>query len=349
VSDIHTVLESVSSIGRGLERFVIAKKEGQASKPITKPASAANPDPDDLPRRFRNGPISNEREKLDTALTWLERGLILAGGIVVAGLLMESGPGIIAALMRRKLPASDTMGGALVTIGVAAEVLLGILIAQKSHRVQELADSSITESKERAAVAEQAAAEANLLTEKERLERLKLEEDLSPRLFKSQQDAIERLSAFSGTAVVLEYLANDLESKRTAEQIAWVFQGARLTLTPRPNSDPDPLFREGVTVTDSGVGSPSVGNVIIDELNKTGIVATRQPGIGREAEITLVRVGMKPSPEQKKITEQLAVIDRTIRESMLSGGMPDLSALTSSLTSTMRPGQTGNRVVLPNR
>ena len=217
------------------------------------------------------------------------------------------------------------------------------------------------EAKERGAVAEQHAAEANLRAEQERLERIKLEEDLSPRLFKAQQEAIERLGAFRGTAVVLEYLL-DPEFERTAEQIAFVLNEAGWAITPRPNSDPNPLFREGVIVggvAEGGVGvvpvldaklfGPSAGTALIDELNRTGIDATTSLGFGRGERSVFVHVGVKPSPEQKKIMKHIAEIEKKIVESVSNRRTPDLTDLVEALQKDVRPGTTGGRFILRNQ
>jgi hypothetical protein len=90
-----------------------------------------------------NGPIKNERKNLESAITKLEWFLVFAGGIVVAGLLFESWPELVTAAKRRELPARQTTGAILVTIGVAAEVVLANRIAHKSKKAGELADRDI--------------------------------------------------------------------------------------------------------------------------------------------------------------------------------------------------------------
>jgi hypothetical protein len=174
-----------------------------------------------------NGPSNSERDVLDTALVWLERGLILAGGMVVVGLLMESGPEMAIALQKHHFPNRGVLGGALVTMGVFAEVVLGILITQKSHRVQDLADASIAKANERAVQAAKETAEANLA-------RVKLEAKLvrrtTSRLLSAEEEEIltKSLSVHAGErfALVLSNLDPEglMPINRTAERIFFAGQ-----------------------------------------------------------------------------------------------------------------------------
>src|SRR5579864_2180371 len=116
---------------------------------------------------------SNERERIDSRLVWLERGIVVAGGVVVVGLLLEYSPEISNAVKARRIFPEEVIGGILVTVGVFFEVLLGIFVTKYARRSQELADSLISETNERAARAEQAAAEANLA-------RVKMEQRMKP-------------------------------------------------------------------------------------------------------------------------------------------------------------------------
>jgi hypothetical protein len=62
-------------------------------------------------------------------LGWLEVGLTFAGLTVVSGLVVESGQELSDALSHHSWPARGVIGGAIVTIGVLAEVIIGVLIA----------------------------------------------------------------------------------------------------------------------------------------------------------------------------------------------------------------------------
>jgi hypothetical protein len=187
---------------------------------------------------------------------------------------------------------------------------------------------------------------ANLATEKERLERVKLEEDLSPRSFKESAEAIKRLSSFRGTTVLLEYPL-DLECKATAERIAFVLNEAGWTIRPRPNNDPNAVFQEGIVVGyvgPSGTGvSPvpivvplpfektpplkSAGEILLDELNSNEMDAHSTPGVGRIGEAVYVYVGFRPSPENKRAFKINREIERRISESVGKSQHPDLTDL----------------------
>jgi hypothetical protein len=206
----------------------------------------------------------------------------------------------------------------------------------------------------------------------EQLARIKLEEDLSPRLFKHQEAAIERLREFRGTSIVLQYPL-DPEGKRTAEQIAFVLDGAGWKILPKINTDPNPVFREGITVggTDrDGTGvspvdtvsrfipsipgilspsPPSAGVVLMDELNKAGIDAHTVPGIPQKTEAVFVGVGIKPSPEERKIMKHIAEIEKRIAESIASRGVPNVSDLAEALNKDAAThGTSGGRFILPS-
>jgi|ERR1017187_5526198 hypothetical protein len=104
------------------------------------------------------GPI----KKHIVGLGWLELGLALAGLAVVFGLMVESGPELWDALMTNVWPARGVLGGVVVTIGVLAEVIIGVLIAQEARHKEREANLEIAAANDRAAKAEQGAAEANL-------------------------------------------------------------------------------------------------------------------------------------------------------------------------------------------
>jgi hypothetical protein len=86
-----------------------------------------------------NGLINSERYGLEVRSKWLERSLVLAGAIVIAGLIGES----------------RTISAYLVIVGVFAEVLLGIFITKTSERIQELSNLAVAAANERAAQAEE--------------------------------------------------------------------------------------------------------------------------------------------------------------------------------------------------
>lgn len=88
---------------------------------------------------------------------------MFAGFAVAAGVAIEIGPRVL----KRQID-NEVIGGAIVILGVAVEVILTFIAAQKTGRIQEIANSDVSAANERAINAEKATAEANL-------ERAKLE------------------------------------------------------------------------------------------------------------------------------------------------------------------------------
>jgi hypothetical protein len=134
-----------------------------------------------LRRRARKGEINKEngainKEKLNQRIERLELALVVAGGIVVIGLIVEDGPELWYSLITRTLPSRVALGGLLVTIGVFAEVLVAFVIARVARQIDAFAEADTANALERAAQAEVRAAEANLIVEQERLARLEAEE-----------------------------------------------------------------------------------------------------------------------------------------------------------------------------
>jgi hypothetical protein len=290
-----------------------------------------------------NGPIN--RDKKGRSFDWMEIGMVFAGMLVVVGLFLESWPEIKLAINERRFPNLTVTGGFIVTVGVLAEVVLGIFITQRANRAQ-------SEANERVAKAEQAAAEANQLAGQERLERIKLERELSPRWFENQHEAIERLRPFSGTEVVLMY-PPDLECARTAEQIAFVFDGAGWKFDPQPLLQLNPLCEEGITIEAylGIVGRPSAGTALIEELNKAGFGPKRPPGIPpKEPGPIRMWVGMKPRALDGKINQHIAAMEKQMNDSVAQGKAPDLSKFREAMEeefSNLKPGTHGGRFVLP--
>ena len=136
------------------------------------------------------------KQSIGSGLRWLEVITTLAGLIVVLGLLIESGPELRQAVETQIWPAREVLGGAVITVGVFAEVALGIFIARSAKRAELKASIAIAEADERAAKAEQAAAEANLA-------RVKIEEHLAWRTITDEQRAslVQQLSGFAGQQI----------------------------------------------------------------------------------------------------------------------------------------------------
>lgn len=134
-----------------------------------------------LDRRTRKGEINKEtggmnKEKLSQCIEWLELALVVAGGIVVIGLLVEDGPEIANSLLTLTRPPRAAVGDLIVTAGVFAEVLIAFVIARIARRIDAYAEADTAKALERAAQAELRAAEANRIAEEERTARFEAEE-----------------------------------------------------------------------------------------------------------------------------------------------------------------------------
>jgi hypothetical protein len=84
-----------------------------------------------------NGEISSETkgEKLTEYIDRLETALVVAGLVVVSGLLVEDGPELWRSILTKTWPALAVIGGSLVTLGVLAEVVLAFVLARIARRI----------------------------------------------------------------------------------------------------------------------------------------------------------------------------------------------------------------------
>jgi hypothetical protein len=144
-------------------------------------------------------------------------------------------------------------------------------------------------------------AKANEKAESERLERMTLEAELSPRKIEQRQSSIE-LEQFQGMSVVIESLAES-EPWRTAGQIAYVLDKAKWSVLPGMKRFLDAtMFFDGVTV-ETNVGarpredrSQDAGDALVAVLTKNKIQAHRMPSRDNLPINTIkVRVGLKPA------------------------------------------------------
>jgi hypothetical protein len=143
-----------------------------------------------------NGPI--KKQSIGLGLGVLEVVTTFAGLLVVIGLIVESGPELWQAVITRVWPARTVVGGTVITVGVFAEVAVGIFIARRAKAAELEASVAIADAAERAANAEQAAAEANLA--RVRLERWISRRDISD----DERNAIAaKLSNFAGQRIVI--------------------------------------------------------------------------------------------------------------------------------------------------
>ncbi|HEY2547720.1 MAG TPA: hypothetical protein VGI46_16735 [Candidatus Acidoferrum sp.] len=126
--------------------------------------------------------------------------------------------------------------GILVAIGVTGEAIVGYFHFRKSGQLQRLQAAEnlgqqgeierlrnqTGQVMERAAKAEERAAEANKAAEEERLARLKIEERLAPRRLTAEQIHFlqTKLGRFAGQPIQISYLVGDVESQTYASEFA---------------------------------------------------------------------------------------------------------------------------------
>src|SRR5262245_3438461 len=186
-----------------------------------------------------NGPIRNESEKLGLRSDRLEFCLIIAGVMVVGGLVLEYWRDIATAFKTRPRPSAATIGGVLVTAGVFLEVVLGIFIAKTAKALERIANMGIAEANLRAA-------EANRKAEEEKLARVKLEQQTAIRdLTEEETMALTKnLSTFSGQHAVVDVFPALFESAAITRQLIGVLVNAGWTIS-GPNfltAPPNVLF-----------------------------------------------------------------------------------------------------------
>jgi hypothetical protein len=308
-----------------------------------------------------NEPSANDIEVSRGKVDRLENWSMAAGLIVFLGLAIEIAEAreLVERWPLLKFAWGDVVGAALVALGVLGEVIFSRRIAVVSRNVEQEAETAVSAARLDAAEALRAAAESNQIAEHERLERVRLEAELSPRFFKNQDKSIERLRAFKGTKVILSYPL-DLECHQTAEQIAFVLDGAGWLLTARVNADTGPLLTRGVIV-DGPVALPlpkefgpqpqAAGSVLVEELNNTGIDADFPPGIPGQRPEIFVHVGMKASPYEKLMHKRAIALRQSVMEGVAAGTPPDMEPLIRAMLdklATLGPGGAhGNRLILP--
>ena len=94
------------------------------------------------------------KDRIGLGLDGLDVASVIAGTFVVIGLLYESGPEMWRSIVNRTTPGRDVVGGALVALGVFAEVAIGFFISRKAKREKNESDSVISAANERVAEAE---------------------------------------------------------------------------------------------------------------------------------------------------------------------------------------------------
>lgn len=160
-----------------------------------------------LRRRAMNGEISSETkgEKLTEYIDRLETALVVAGLVVVSGLLVEDGPELWRSILTKTWPALAVIGGLLVTLGVLAEVVLAFVLARVARRIDADAALDIAKANELAADANVRAAEANRIAEAERSARVRIEQRLGGWTLDAavQNRLVEAMKLFANTPFTL--------------------------------------------------------------------------------------------------------------------------------------------------
>jgi hypothetical protein len=199
-----------------------------------------------------NGPIRNQSDKLGTLSTRLEFSLIVAGVMVVGGLVLEYWRDIAIAFTTRTRPSVETVGGILITAGVFVEVVLGIFVTRTAKALERIANSAIAEANARAAQAREKTAASEL-------EIARITAGLQPRhiVFGAKDDDGDKrqalfaaVRAFAGTGAMIQSIA-DPEAEQLAYEIGEVcrisgWQAVRVT--PEESGISPGAIGSGVTV-----------------------------------------------------------------------------------------------------
>jgi hypothetical protein len=151
-------------------------------------------DPNTIDEQAKN---KRRLESHQDVLTWWLDGFT---ALVVLGLIIEYLPDLVKAFHPPHL-----VGGLLITVGVAGELVIGVLSSRTETKVREINDSIIANIRADAAAAEERAAEANRIAEEERLARVRIEQRLGGwTLDAAAQDRlIEQLKPFPNTPFAL--------------------------------------------------------------------------------------------------------------------------------------------------
>ena len=161
-------------------------------------------------------PKSLLERSIDSLAKWLE----LFTAVVVVGLFVEYTPDVISAIRDHVIHLSVIVGGSLITIGVAGELLIGFMGSRLDNKLRDINNSSIAEANERSKQLEK----ENLLLQ---TDLLRLRKESEPRRLTGEQK--EKLTALlkahpDGCAVVSAML--DPESSDFADDFNTAIQSA---------------------------------------------------------------------------------------------------------------------------
>ncbi len=213
-------------------------------------------------------------------------------------------------------------------IGLVIGVISTVLVVWMGNVKEEYLNRELTVSRERTATLEKQstelnvavseadarAAEANEKAEKERLARIRLEEDLAwRRLTKEDQQIIaSRLTNYSGQAVSLWYGAGDKEAETLAWELASSLDSAKWEVFSPASSitmaSSGKLFgsvspqQTGITVTSTGDKlSMEASQALVHELLALGFDAIKSPKVEeRKGSVVIVTINVRPEGPQGK-------------------------------------------------
>ncbi|MGL5935129.1 MAG: hypothetical protein ACRCZI_05855 [Cetobacterium sp.] len=154
-------------------------------------------------------------KKEGRADAWMYCGMVL----VLLGVVIETVPAFLGE--KGILHHAHKFGGSMVALGLAIEFAAEAAASKYRAKLKELSETALSEIRERAARAEQAAAEATLAAEQERLARVKIEERLADRRLTPEQHQriVAALGRFRGQQVAVVLYMLSTESKKLSEQI----------------------------------------------------------------------------------------------------------------------------------
>jgi len=213
-------------------------------------------------------------------------------------------------------------------IGLVISVVSTVLVVWMGNVKEEYLNRALADSRERTATLEKhsaelkgavseadaRAAEANVKAEKERLERIRLEEDLAWRRLtnKGRQIIASSLAKFSGQIVSLWYGAGDKEAETFAWELASSLDSAKwIVFSPASSitmASSGKLFgsvspqETGITVNSTGDHSSSeASQALVHELLALGFDAIKsKKNEERKGPLVIVTINVRPEGPQGK-------------------------------------------------
>lgn len=163
-------------------------------------------------------------------------------------------------------------------VAKANERIADLEIQAKSLKLEtERAKENIALAQKQAAQANAEAAKANETAEAERLERVKLEASLAPRIIVVTPETTNELKLFSGTSVAIEFDQDDPETKRLVGQIMFMLKSANWDFTAIIPTNS--ILQDGVRIFTKRIGenppwtgkSTDAGKILSYQLKENGI------------------------------------------------------------------------------